>query len=93
MKAIPRTAGGEGNKLQDVVGEFQIAGERIRFRPLNQKIKLTVLESLALERISRVLDETRTPPMWSVDGTVTEFHGGNYLLISRAIVKAKPTDD
>ena len=79
----------EGAKWEDEVGEFQAAGERIRFHSRDRDIKLTVLENLALERVARVLDETREPPLWSVSGMVTEFHGGNYLLVTRAVVKAR----
>lgn len=79
----------EGIELTDEIGEFQLAGERVRFRPRDQNLKLTVLENLALERVSRVLDETRTPPTWAVSGRVTEYHGTNFLLITRAVVKSK----
>jgi hypothetical protein len=83
----------EGAELKDQLGEFQLAGERVRFRSLDRRIKLTVLENLALERVSRVIEESRTPAQWSVSGTITEFHGSNYLLITRAVVKARPIDD
>jgi hypothetical protein len=79
----------EGIELTNEVGEFQVAGERIRFRPRDRNVKLTVLENTALERVSRVLDETRTPPTWSVSGRITEYHGSNFLLITRAVVKSR----
>ena len=79
----------EGVELRDETGQFEIAGERVRFRPTDRDIKLIVLENLALERVSRVLEETRSPPTWSVSGRITEYHGSNFLLITRAVVKSR----
>ena len=79
----------EGDEWEDSVGEFQLAGERVRFHLTDRDVKVTVLENLALERVSRVLEQSRTLPQWRVSGTITEFHGGNFLLIRRAVVKAR----
>jgi hypothetical protein len=76
--------------LTDVAGEFQSTGDRILFQPRDRKSGLLVLENLALERVARALEEIREPGLWSVSGTVTEFRGANYLLITRAVLKAKP---
>jgi hypothetical protein len=78
----------EGTKLIDVVGSFQVTGDRVSFHPdANASESLRVLENLALERIDRVLGESRQSPSWTVSGTITEFRGSNYLLVTKAIVR------
>jgi hypothetical protein len=79
----------EGSTLTDALGEFHNAGDRIIFQPLDRTISLPTLENLALERVARSLEENPTRRLWSVTGTVTEYRGGNYLLITRARLKAK----
>ena len=75
--------------MEDELGEFRDAGGRITFYPSNRKITLTVLESLALERVYTELEQRLERRRWSVSGTVTEYRGGNYLHISRAVMKPK----
>jgi hypothetical protein len=50
-----------------------------------------VLENLALERIVRILNETRGQRQWLVSGTITEYRGSNYLLISKAVQRVAET--
>ena len=76
----------EGMKLVDQVGELREAGGVVGFYPDGETHSLQLLENLALERVSRDLDQTHRK--WSVSGTVTEYKGGNYLLLHRAVLKA-----
>lgn len=76
----------EGMKLTNLIGELHELGGRIEFRPDGEAQRLLLLENLALERVSQDLDQKRK---WSVSGVVTEFKGGNYLLLSRAVLKAR----
>ena len=48
------------------------------------------LPNLNLERVIRMLKTVDEPESiwWSISGTVTEFAGRNYVLISRAVYKA-----
>jgi hypothetical protein len=80
----------EGSQLVDQLGEFRDSGDRVVFQSLDKTLSLQVLENLALERVSRVLDELRSTRIFSVTGTVTEFRGVNYLLVTHAVLKAKP---
>jgi len=83
----------EGSRLNDVVGQFDFAGDRIAFFPADSKDSFRVLENLALERVSRILSEGRAKPEWSVSGVITEFRGVNYLLVTKAVIvtsAAKP---
>lgn len=77
----------EGAKLVEQVGEFREAGGRIAFYPEGASSSLQLLENLALERVARDLDQRKRK--WSVTGIVTEFRGGNYLLLHRAVQKAR----
>ena len=80
----------EGSILEAELGEFREAGERIRFYLLKDaKTSYVALENLALDRVSRVLEEDTTPRTWSVTGVVTEYRSGNFLLVTRAKVKRR----
>ena len=81
----------EGSTLQDEPGVFQETGDRIVFQSRIRKTPLTVLENLALERISTALEKTG-PRQWTVSGVVTEFRGVNYLLVSRALRRARTVE-
>ena len=79
----------EGMKFVDRIGELNESGGRISFRQDGQSQSLLLLENLALERVSDDLDQTGRK--WSVSGIVTEFKGSNYLLLQRAVLKARST--
>jgi hypothetical protein len=77
----------EGSKLEDELGEFREAGERIHFYLNSNKTRFIALENLALDRVSKVLDDNTTPRTWSVTGVVTEYQSGSFLLVTRATLK------
>jgi hypothetical protein len=77
----------EGTRLIDVMGSFQaIGGDSVSFSPAasGNKDSFRVLQNLALERISNTLEANRGPRLWVVSGTITEYRGSNYLLVSKA---------
>jgi hypothetical protein len=84
----------EGTRLSDVPGTFQsVGGDSISFSPGNgSKDSYKVLANLALERISRTLDENRGAKQWIVSGVITEFRGANYLLVTKAVVPSQDGD-
>ena len=77
----------EGMKLVNKVGKLREAGGRVLFYPDGDKRSLQLLENLALERVLDDLDQPQRN--WSVAGVVTEYRGGNYLLLHRAVLKAR----
>jgi hypothetical protein len=80
----------EGSMLEGELGEFRESGERIRFYLLkDDKTSYGALENLALDRVSRVLDENTTPRTWAVTGVITEYRSGNFLLVTRAKLKRR----
>jgi hypothetical protein len=79
----------EGERLVDRVGYFKVTGDRLTFYADNGAERYGGLENLALERIARVIGETPGTLEWTISGVVTEFRGGNYLLVTHAVLKNK----
>jgi len=77
----------EGATLTDVLGRFKMAGDRATFYPVDQPQGYTGLENLNLERIMLIISESPEDMLWSVNGTITEFRGANYILITKAVLK------
>jgi len=82
----------EGANIHDRIGRFEFTGDRVTFYPVDSGEPLRALENLSLERIARVLEETRGQREWSVSGTVTEYQGSNFILVTRAVVRAKGSE-
>ena len=78
----------EGMVWTDRTGHFQSVDLRFVFRCTEDERSYTVLENLALERVARAIGDSSEDLRWSVSGVVTEFNGQNYLLVTRAILKA-----
>lgn len=79
----------EGATLEAELGKFEEDGTRIRFVLNDRKMSFVAVENLALDRVSHALEESTSPRTWSVSGVVTEYRGDNYLLITRAVLKAR----
>lgn len=79
----------EGTRLIDVTGRFEIAGDRVTFFPTAGRESYRLLENLSLERVAQVLSESRSRQEWTVSGTLTEFRGANYLLLTKAVIRAQ----
>lgn len=75
----------QGAELVDCEGDFRVVGDRVVFFSADGKLRLTGLENQALERVARVLANWPATA-WKVSGTITEYRGGNYLLLRRAVV-------
>jgi hypothetical protein len=91
--AKPAAPGGqrqrEGTSLVDVAGHFKLTGDRATFYTSDGSGRYGGLENLNLERIALLVSENPNQLEWSVSGTITEYRGANYLLITRAILKSK----
>ncbi len=77
----------EGSKLEDIHGKFDFAGERMAFYPTGETESFRVLENLSLERIWQATQDSNRRDEWLVSGTVTEYRGANYLLVTKAVVR------
>ena len=87
----------EGTLISDQSGFFREDGDGATF-VADTGMEFGALPNLNLERVVRLLKSVEEPNSvrWSVNGTVTEFSGRNFLLISRAVYKAAsspPTPD
>ena len=87
----PRERVREGTVLNDVPGVFKLTGDRATFYPTDGSARYGGLENQSLERVANVISEDPTALEWLVSGNVTEYKGNNYLLVSRAILKSKPS--
>jgi hypothetical protein len=84
----------EGIELSDRLGTFELSGDRARFIAADDATSLTGLENLNLERVIHAIRDNPLPGQnWKVSGVVTEFEGRNYLLITRALLVAKPGEN
>jgi len=79
----------EGTKLINVVGRFENEGDSATF-VTKEDGRFGGLPNLSLERIITTLKTVDDPSnvWWSINGTVTEFSGRNYVLVTRAVFKA-----
>ncbi len=78
-------------EVVEIEGRLELSGDRAIFYPPEGE-PLRVLENLALERVTRVLTESPSDRLWLVSGTITEYRGSHYLLITRAIRRAVNTN-
>ncbi len=92
----PRIEGGqvngrwrEGSRLVDQMGSFKLAGDRVTFISSDGKLKFDGLENLAIERVARAIADSPDQLEWSISGSITEFRGSNYLLVTQAVLKTK----
>jgi hypothetical protein len=90
--AVPNAAASgqrrrEGTRIVEQAGKFEFVGDRIAFFPTGESDSFRVLENLAAERIVRLLGESRGQQDWLVSGTLTEFRGSNYLLVTKAVIR------
>jgi hypothetical protein len=79
----------EGTEIAGKTGYFRQDGEGATF-VTDDDFELGGLPNLNLERVVRTLKTVDDPETirWSVDGSITEFSGRNYLFISRAVYKS-----
>jgi hypothetical protein len=80
----------EGTELTNVLGSFKLTGDRATFYPSDGSGRFGGLENQTLERVAMVIGEDPSLLEWLVTGTITEYKGNNYILITRAILKSKP---
>jgi hypothetical protein len=79
----------EGTRIVDRLGTFTITAKQAVFHTSDGKMQLGGLPNLNLERVISTLQDGAGGLVWSVSGLVTEYHGSNFLLITRAVLKSK----
>ena len=82
----------EGTQLAETAGQFSLVGDRVAFLPNDREKRVICLENLALERVAAVVRESPDAVEWTVSGTITEYQGVNYLLLGRAVQRARAAE-
>ncbi|MGL4941859.1 MAG: hypothetical protein ACRC46_01550 [Thermoguttaceae bacterium] len=78
----------EGKPITRQLCTFQVVGSRVAVRfvgkgnPADSEQYLC-LENLQLERVLQAIQDHTTQMYWWIDGTFTEYRGGNYVLVQR----------
>lgn len=83
----------EGMRLEDERGEFQRSAGRWAFRCASSGARFIVLENLGLQRVTEQVTESPDATEWTASGTITEFRGARYLLLTRAVQRASDSDE
>lgn len=74
--------------MVDHLGYFHSTGDRIVFFSSKHDTRYIVLENLNLERIVNALADQPSRRKWKVTGTLTEYHGDNFLLVEKATLES-----
>ena len=78
----------------DIEGHFSISGERATFQAGDDSVQFRALENLALDRVLRMVRDAGSRKLhWNIEGSLTEFHGQNFLLVEHAVVISRDTDN
>jgi hypothetical protein len=83
----------EGTSLRDEPGRFALSGNRVAFSAFDGTTYIG-LENLNLQRIAKAVAASPEPIEWFVTGTLTEYQGSNYLIVTHVRRKSampKPT--
>jgi hypothetical protein len=82
----------EGTMLENQLGRFEMTGERVVFVLGNEGARFYALENLNLQRVAERISDSPETLIWSISGKVTEYRGGNYLFIHRAVLKNRSSE-
>ena len=79
----------EGTRLYQVQGIFSTNGDRLQFTTADGKVQILTTENLLAERVMRAIQESSDALTWTIQGTMTEYKGGNFLTLNYASILAK----
>ncbi|HWB08131.1 MAG TPA: hypothetical protein VG826_02715 [Pirellulales bacterium] len=71
----------EGTPLRDEPGRFTLSGNRVAFNASDGTTYIG-LENLNLQRVAKAVAASPEVIEWFVTGTLTEYQGSNYLLVT-----------
>jgi hypothetical protein len=71
----------EGTALLDEPGRFTLSGNRVAFVASDGSTYIG-LENLNLQRVAKAVAASPEAIEWFVTGTLTEYQGSNYLLVT-----------
>ncbi|MBA2115600.1 hypothetical protein [Bremerella alba] len=79
----------EGAEIVDSEGTFEWIGDRLSFVQDGGDTVLKILENRMMERVVLAQESSTGELVWVVSGTVTEYRGGNFLLIKHVVLTGK----
>jgi hypothetical protein len=79
----------EGGEIIDQAGYFRTSGGRLTFESVDKKTRLIALENRNLEKVIQSGADDGNQVEWVVSGTISEYCGANFLLLSRAELKTR----
>jgi len=80
----------EGGEIVNQAGYFRTSVDRVAFVSADNSPRFITLENHNLEQVLQAIAEnTNNKLEWIVSGTISEFHGANFLLITRAELKSR----
>jgi hypothetical protein len=79
----------EGARLTDRDGVFSERGGRYFFLIDGDTEPYTMLENQTLERVASATSNQDSDQKWTVTGVVTEFNGGKFILLERAVLQPR----
>lgn len=82
----------EGAEIVDSEGTFEWIGDRLSFLQANDKTVLKILENRMMERVVQAQESSTGELVWVVSGTITEYRGGNFLLMKHVVLTGKRGD-
>ena len=83
----------EGTHVE-IEGHFSVSGERATFQAGDDSVQFRTLENLALDRVMRMVRDAGSRQLtWSIQGSLTEFRGQNFLLVEHAVVTGRDLGD
>jgi hypothetical protein len=77
----------EGGEIANQVGYFQAAGDRLTFVANDNKNRYVILENSNLEQVAKTLADDPKQAEWIVSGIISEYRGGNFLMLHQAVLK------
>lgn len=82
----------EGAEVVDEIGSFEWVGDRLSFTPEKGDHAFKILENRMMERVVQAQENSTSKLIWVVTGNITEYRGGNYLLMKHVILDSKRND-
>jgi hypothetical protein len=79
----------EGGEIINQAGYFLTSGGRLAFESADSKTRLIALENHNLEQVAQTITDDASQLEWIVSGTISEYRGANFLLLSRAELKSR----
>ena len=79
----------EGTRLHQVQGIFSTNGDRLQFTSTDGKVQIITTENLLAERVLRSIQESSDALAWTIQGTMTEYKGVNFLTLNYASILSK----